>query len=209
MQEMQEMWVQSLGWQDPIEEEMATNSSILAWKIPWTEELGGLQSMGSQRVRHDWATEGVHAYLMSLRLPCPEKEASVLMIWEQYYSASFYTSLIFIFICLFMYLAEPCLSWGLWTLLVEACGIWFPDQGLKPSPLHWECRVLATGPPGKSQVFLFFKFRIVHNILKIILFGYHCLFTSFIFFLSIVWFLRKRFEVALFIFKMVVVNFLD
>ena len=52
---MQETWVQSLGWQDPMEEEMATHSSILAWKIPWTEKPSKLQSMGSQRVRHDRA----------------------------------------------------------------------------------------------------------------------------------------------------------
>ena len=45
---MQETWVQSLGQEDPLEKEMATHSSILAWKIPWTEEPGGLQSMGSQ-----------------------------------------------------------------------------------------------------------------------------------------------------------------
>ena len=49
---MQEMWIQSLGQEDPLEEGMATHSSILAWRIPWTEEPGGLQSMGSQRVRH-------------------------------------------------------------------------------------------------------------------------------------------------------------
>ena len=47
------MWVQSLGRADPPEEEMATHSSILAWKIPWTEEPEGLQSMGLQRIRHD------------------------------------------------------------------------------------------------------------------------------------------------------------
>ena len=47
---MQETWVRSLGWEDPLQEEMATHSSILAWKIPWTEKPGGLQSMGSQRV---------------------------------------------------------------------------------------------------------------------------------------------------------------
>ena len=45
---MQEMQVQSLGWEDPLEEEMAIHSSILAWEIPWTEEPGGLQSVGSQ-----------------------------------------------------------------------------------------------------------------------------------------------------------------
>ena len=44
----QETWVQSLGWKDPLEEDMATHSSILAWRIPWTEEPGGLQSVGSQ-----------------------------------------------------------------------------------------------------------------------------------------------------------------
>ena len=45
-----ETWVQSLGWEDPLEEEMAIHSSILAWRIPWTEEPGGLQTRGSQRV---------------------------------------------------------------------------------------------------------------------------------------------------------------
>ena len=50
---MQETWVQSLGWEDPLEEEMATHSIILVWKIPWTEEPGRLQSMGSKRVGHD------------------------------------------------------------------------------------------------------------------------------------------------------------
>ena len=53
MQDTQEMQVQSLGQEDPLGEEMATHSSILAWEIPWTEEPGRLQSMGSQRVRHD------------------------------------------------------------------------------------------------------------------------------------------------------------
>jgi len=50
---MQETWVSSLGWEDPLEEVMATHSSILAWRIPWTEKPGGLQSMGSQGVGHD------------------------------------------------------------------------------------------------------------------------------------------------------------
>ena len=50
---MQETQVQSLGWEDPLEKGMATHSSILAWRIPWTEEPGGLQSLSLQRVRHD------------------------------------------------------------------------------------------------------------------------------------------------------------
>ena len=49
----QETWVRSLGWKDPLEKEIATHSIILARKIPWTEKLGRLQSMGSQRIRHD------------------------------------------------------------------------------------------------------------------------------------------------------------
>ena len=53
MQEMKEMQALSLGQEDPLEEGMATHSSILAWRIPWIEEPGGLQSMGSQRVGHD------------------------------------------------------------------------------------------------------------------------------------------------------------
>ena len=52
-EETQETHIQSLGWEDPLEEDIATNGSILAWKIPRTEEPGRLQSMGSQRVRHD------------------------------------------------------------------------------------------------------------------------------------------------------------
>ena len=53
----QEMQVQSLGWEDPLEKEMATHSSILAWRIPWTEEPGGLQSLGLQRAGDDLSTK--------------------------------------------------------------------------------------------------------------------------------------------------------
>ena len=50
---MRETWVQSLGWEDPLQKEMATHSSTIAWEIPWTEEPGRLQSMGLQRIRHN------------------------------------------------------------------------------------------------------------------------------------------------------------
>ena len=50
---LQEMWVQSLGWEDPLEEGTATHSSFLAWRIPWTEETGRLQCMGLKRVGHN------------------------------------------------------------------------------------------------------------------------------------------------------------
>ena len=66
---MQETPVCSLGGDDPLEEEMATCSSIPAWRIPWTEELGGLQSTGSLRVRHDWATE--HSNITQRIFPAP------------------------------------------------------------------------------------------------------------------------------------------
>ena len=57
------MWVQSLDQEDPLKKEMAAHSSIVAWEIPWTEEPGGLRSMGSQGVRHDLAAE--HTMLLS------------------------------------------------------------------------------------------------------------------------------------------------
>ena len=59
--EMWETWVRSLGWEDPLEKAMAPHSSTLAWRIPWMEEPGGLQSTGSQRVGHDWATSLTHS----------------------------------------------------------------------------------------------------------------------------------------------------
>ena len=65
---MQEMRVQSLGQEDPLEKGMATHSSILAWRIPWAEKPGGLQSVGSQRVRHDLATKQQILYMIAAEL---------------------------------------------------------------------------------------------------------------------------------------------
>ena len=65
---MRETQVQSLGQEDPLEKEMVTDSSILAWKIPWMEKPGGLQSMGFQRVRHDWVTNTQTTWGEALRL---------------------------------------------------------------------------------------------------------------------------------------------
>ena len=62
---MQETQVGSLGQEDPLEKEMASSSSILAWRIPWTEDLGGLQSIGSQRVRHNLVTNTLkHSFVL-------------------------------------------------------------------------------------------------------------------------------------------------
>ena len=69
VQETQKTQIQSLGLEDPLEEEqMAAHSSILAWKIPWTEEPGGLQSKGSQRVRHDWVTKHTYGFAPGQKL---------------------------------------------------------------------------------------------------------------------------------------------
>jgi len=68
---MHETQVQSLGLEDPLEEGMATHSSVLAWRIPWTEEPGSVQSMGSQRVRHDGTTNtktGIIAHVLVILL---------------------------------------------------------------------------------------------------------------------------------------------
>ena len=62
---MQEMWVGCLGQEDDLEKEMATHSSTLAWEMPWAEEPGGLQSLGSQRVRHNLATKPISHSLNS------------------------------------------------------------------------------------------------------------------------------------------------
>ena len=69
MQESQETRDRSLGQKDPLEDEMATRSSILAWRIPWTEEPGGYQSMRLQRVRHDLPTEHEHIKGRNPKLP--------------------------------------------------------------------------------------------------------------------------------------------
>ena len=77
-----EMRVWSLGQEDPLEEGMATHSSILVWRIPWTEEPGGLQSRGSQRVRHDWATNTLtlmmyNIYFFAYHLSSPSNVRSM------------------------------------------------------------------------------------------------------------------------------------
>ena len=67
---MQETQVRSLGWEDPLAKGMATHTSILDWRIPWTEEPGGLQSMGSQKVRHDWV---INTFTSLSKVKMPEK----------------------------------------------------------------------------------------------------------------------------------------
>ena len=74
---VQETWVRSLDWEDPLEKEMATHSSILAWRIPQTEKPGRLQSMGSQRVVHDSVTNTIHCVTLVFNLSIP----AICLLW--------------------------------------------------------------------------------------------------------------------------------
>ena len=76
-----ETWVQSLGWEDLLEKEMATHSNTLAWKIPWTEEPGRLQSMGSQRVWHDWETSLSLSQLQRNFISWGQSPSGYLRLW--------------------------------------------------------------------------------------------------------------------------------
>ena len=90
MQEMQKTQVRSLGQEDPLEEEMATHSSILSWRIPWTEESGRLQSMGLQRVGHNWATEHTHSSSnWSSLYSIPHVKVSISHYYQFYYIPAF------------------------------------------------------------------------------------------------------------------------
>ena len=77
---MQEMWIGSLGQEDPLDREMATYSSILAWEIPWTEEHGGLHSMVSQRVRHHLATKLQQPVMSGLRVPVSRTQMVIYIV---------------------------------------------------------------------------------------------------------------------------------
>ena len=86
---VRETWVRSLGREDPLEKEMATHSSILAWRIPWTEKSGRLQAMDSQRVRHNWVTDTPNANSNEANL----KTARTYTVIEHLISKSLYQSL--------------------------------------------------------------------------------------------------------------------
>ena len=109
---MQEMRVWSLGWKDPLEWEMATDSSILAWRIPRIEEPSRLQPMGSQRVIHDWAQHH-HCY------------SRFTMLWESTQQSDSVTY-IYIYVCVFVCVCVLALEWfqirraGLFTIRTDA-----------------------------------------------------------------------------------------
>ena len=116
---MWETWVQSLGWEDLLEKEMANYSSILAWKIPWMEEPGRLQSMGLQRVGHDWANSLIHSYRRGNWVPCLAWECVTSTKWNWTW-----TQLLSLLVLTFSFLVPPpqhLLHLELETKLIKIC----------------------------------------------------------------------------------------
>ena len=110
--------VQSLGWEDSLEKEMATHSSILAWKISWTEEPGGLQSTGSQRVGHNWATN-THTYIFILFFKYLLKHSWCVIVWYfQIYSkvTQLYIQINFYYIYMYVYIM--CIIYSLYIIIL-------------------------------------------------------------------------------------------
>ena len=91
---MWETWIRSLGWEDPLEKEMAVHSSILAWRIPWTEEPGGLQSMGSLLVRHNWVSN-TFTFLSRMSPYLEGKGTSIFCFEKSKYIWKFFFSFLF------------------------------------------------------------------------------------------------------------------
>ena len=116
---MRETWVRFLGWEDPLEKEMATRSSILAWRTPWTEEPGGLQSTGSQRVGHDWATSLSLSYISEYHSLCRYFSFVYLL---QYFLAAVLVIFIFgNFSCIISLITPSflCSVWNIYYLNIE------------------------------------------------------------------------------------------
>ena len=136
---MQETWVWSLGQEDPLEKGMDTDSSILAWRIPWTEKPGGLYSMGSQKVEHDWAIHfHIHKYIK-------------LYIYYITFSSIYITE----WLCCTeeINIANQIYSKKLIYLWPHrrACGILVPWSAWNLCPLQWKCGVLTTRQIKKKK----------------------------------------------------------
>ena len=83
---VQENWVRSLGWEDPLEKGMAPHSSFLAWRIPWTEKLSRLQSMGPQKVRYDWVTDNFSHFRYTTRRPLAKPSQGKWDRWPDFFN---------------------------------------------------------------------------------------------------------------------------
>ena len=145
---MLETWVQSLGQEDPLEEEMATHSSILAWRIPRTEEPGELQSMGSQRVGHSWTTNTNSSYYlftcilswMFLRNTSECKLLSCVRLFMTLWTVACQAPLSMEF------------SWpGYWRGKPLPCTGDLPNPGIEPRSPTLQADSLPSELPGKSK----------------------------------------------------------
>ena len=152
---MQDTRVQSLGWEDPLEKEMAAHSSILAWKIPWMAEPGRLLSMRLQRVGHDWATSLTHSLTKAIRYWLNHNKFVQDPI-KNYLHLSNYFLFFFFFKYLFIWLCQVLIAaHGIFDLCCKVwslnCSMWdlIPWPGMEPGPLHCQHGVLATGSSGK------------------------------------------------------------
>ena len=115
---MQETCIQSLGHQDPLEKEMATHFSILAWEIPWTEKPGRLQSMGSQRVGHDLAA------------------TTTLIFFTVFIKGAYLSFFFFVCISIMDFWLVDTMRFFFLTFIyfIWLCQVYFPDQGLNQGP---------------------------------------------------------------------------
>ena len=151
---MQETWVQSLSLNNPLEEKMATHSSILAWEIPWTEEPGDIQSIGMQRVRHDWVewTELVF-FFRFFTIIGYYKILSIVPCATQYTHAQL-PSPVWVFVTPWTVACQAPLSMGFprqeyWS------GLPFPslgdlsNPGIEPTSPVLTGRFFTSKPPGK------------------------------------------------------------
>ena len=167
---IRDTWARSLGWGDPLEKEMSTHSGILAWGIPWTEEPGGLQSMGLQRVGRDWVTNtfltqkvAPNTLLVFLLRYLRGLSVSNLSVSRCWYPDVFYRFLKNIFsnlstnfifghglfeVCCFLniYLASLGLNCGMGDLV--------PHQGSNLGSLHWEHRIFTLDHQGSLCRFI-------------------------------------------------------
>ena len=145
------MWVWSLGWEDPLEKEMATHSSILAWETPWTEEPGGLQFMKSQRVRPRWATKE-NMWSILEKVSCAvEKNVYFAVVWS--------LSCVWLFVILCTVAHQTPLSMVFsrqkhWSGLSLPALRDLPESGIKPTSPALAGGFFTTEPPMTQQFWI-------------------------------------------------------
>ena len=151
---MWETWVQSLDQEDTLEKEMAIHSSILAWKIPCTEEPGQPQTMGSQRVRHDWATE-LNWKLIKISTVIPYL-TSIIVAYSSITEGEGEVAQLCPTLCdpvdcnLLGFSVHGILQQEYWSGLPFPSPGYLPDPGIEPGSPALEADALTSEPPGSS-----------------------------------------------------------